>query len=226
VLVVSEPEAVALRSIAPAARITVVRNGVDVAAFAPPTASPDSADVVFAGVMDYAPNADGVAWFADEVWPVVRSSRPDARLVIVGANPPEALRERSKRDPSIVVTGRVDSVQPHLWQGAVSIAPLRLARGLQNKVLEALSAGLPVVATSAVCAGLPAGVERGCVRADTAEEFTEAVLSLLNQSPETRRVKAAESEIRTLSWARELASLEGILRDAAHRGSATSPFLA
>jgi sugar transferase (PEP-CTERM/EpsH1 system associated) len=215
VLVVSEPEAAVLRAIAPGAQVSVIRNGVDVAAFAPPSPPAESADVVFAGVMDYAPNVDGVSWFADEIWPVVKAARTDARLVIVGANPPRALIDRATHDPSLLVTGRVEAVQPYLWQAAVSIAPLRLARGLQNKVLEALSAGLPVVATSAVCAGLPEGVEQGCVRADTAPAFAQAVLSVLNQTPAARRMTAAQSKIEARSWPHELRDVEAILTDAA-----------
>ena len=215
VLVVNEREQAALKAIAPGVQAHVLRNGIDVTSFAPP--SPPSPDpvAVFCGVMDYEPNVEAVCWFATRVWPRVRADRPDARFVIVGSNPASAVQALAHRDASITVTGRVDRVQPHLWNAAVSIAPLFVAQGVQNKVLEALAAGLPVVITSAVGAGLPAIVQKGCATADDAAPFARAVLELMNLAPEARRAMAAAAKVQFLSWSAQLAPLQGWLEEAA-----------
>lgn len=214
-LVVSEAERQALMSLAPGADVRVVPNGVDVDGFKPPGPPSDRPVVVFCGVMDYAPNVEGVCWFANEAWPKVHAARPDARFVIVGRNPNASIKSLAQRDTSISVTAGVAAVQPYLWNAALAVAPLHLARGTQNKVLEALAAGLPAVVTSAVRAGLPSGVERGCVVADEAESFAKTVTRLLDQLPEARRAMAAAAEVGTLTWPAQLAGVEVALRDRA-----------
>jgi glycosyltransferase involved in cell wall biosynthesis len=125
------------------------------------------------------------------------------------------------RDGSVVVTGEVPLVQPYLWDSAVSIAPLQVARGIQNKVLEALAAGLPAVVSTAVAAGLPPNVvERGCLVADEPGDFARAVITLLGQPPAARRAMAAAAKVDSLSWERQLAPIEGIL-DRARLGAAS-----
>ena len=168
-------------------------------------------------MMSYGPNEEGVRWFANEVWPRVRSARSDARFLIVGAEPTRAVRALAEADASITVTGSVPAVQPYLWQSAVSVAPLLLARGLQNKVLEALAAGLPVVVTSAVAAGLPSAIHAGCRIADDPERFASELLDLLAMAPADRRRFAANARLDLLSWSERLKPIEAILRRAASR---------
>jgi glycosyltransferase involved in cell wall biosynthesis len=211
-LVVNQREQDALLGVAPGATVHVLENGVDVSAFAPPgVASPEPA-VMFCGVLDYYPNEEGVVWFAREVWPTVTAERQDARFLVVGANPTKRIKDLAARDPSIEVTGRVESVQPCLWKSAVSVSPLRFSRGLQNKALEALAAGLPVVATSLVVDGLPEPARPGCVAADTADAFATAILNLLRRSPEERRRRAAAADMKALTWEERLQPLEAMLR--------------
>jgi glycosyltransferase involved in cell wall biosynthesis len=134
--------------------------------------------------------------------------------VVVGANPPATVLALAGNGHAIEVTGRVGAVQPHLWRAAVAVAPLRTARGLQNKVLEALAAGLPVVLTSTVAAGLPAGVERGGLTADDADVFARHVVDLLGQSAAARRERAATAGTAALDWTVALSSTSRILAGA------------
>jgi glycosyltransferase involved in cell wall biosynthesis len=130
----------------------VLCNGVDVGHF---TSTGDQNrhvhTAVFTGVMDYEPNVDGVSWFVEQCWPTLRQRFPDARLLVVGSNPVVKVQALA-RVGGVTVTGRVPSTPPFFDQAAVAIAPLRLARGVQNKVLEAMSMALPVVSSSAALA--------------------------------------------------------------------------
>ncbi len=215
VLVVNEREREELRRLAPGANVRVIENGVDLEAFRPQAGPGTQPHAVFCGVMDYAPNVQGALWMARHVWPLVREQRPDARLMIVGANPVRDIRRLSEADPSIVVTGTVPAVQPYLWDAAVAVAPLHTARGVQNKVLEAVAAGLPCVMTSAVEQGVPAAVRPACTVADTAGPFAAAVAAWLDAPGPSRRAAAEKADVKSLSWAARLADLGHVFRDAA-----------
>ncbi len=153
-LVVSEVEKQLFMQRIPGVVPEVLPNGVDVEHFASAgEAARHAHTAVFTGVMDYEPNIDGVCWFVAECWPELRRRFPDARLLIVGSKPvPKVLA--LAQQPGIEVTGRVPTTPPFFDRAAVAIAPLRLARGVQNKVLEAMSMGLPVVSTPQAAQGL------------------------------------------------------------------------
>ena len=114
--------------------------------------------VLFCGVMDYRPNHDAARWLLDDIWPRVQREHPHAVLTIAGSAPQASLRARAAGRADVRITGHVADVRPYFWQSAVFVAPLRLARGVQNKVLDAAVAGLPSVVTSTVYEGLPAQV--------------------------------------------------------------------
>jgi sugar transferase (PEP-CTERM/EpsH1 system associated) len=211
-LVVNERERIALQKIAPNADVVVVPAGIELDAFRPPHPPTSAPAVVFCGVMNYRPNEQGVAWFAAEVWPRVRSIIPNATFTVVGSSPTRAVKNLAARDPSIVVVGHVPTVQPYLWKAAVSVAPIHLSQGIQTKVLEALAAGLPVVVTPAVSRGLPPDVQRLCPIANDPESFARTVIDLLRCSPDDRRHKAASVPLETLRWSEQLRDLERILR--------------
>src|SRR4029453_6312112 len=140
-----------------------------------------------------------------------------AQLTLGGANPRDPSRRLTANHPSIAVTGRVPDTRPYLWKAAVSVAPLRTARGVQNKVLEALAAKLPVVTTSAVYNGLPASAPPGCLVGDSGEEIADAVIRLLAASPQQRRAVSDQAALELLSWEQQFAALPGILQDICRR---------
>jgi sugar transferase (PEP-CTERM/EpsH1 system associated) len=218
-LVCSDRERDTLELMAPGAPIHVIENGVDLAAFHPREPPAVSATVVFCGVMNYEPNRQGILWFAREIWPHIRAARPDARLVVVGSDPTPDVLALSGHE-AIEVVGRVPAVQPYLWASAVSIAPLLLARGIQNKVLEALAAGLPVVTTPNVWEGLPAEARDGCISAAEPAEFAAAVVRLLALPADLRRSIPLACRLDVLTWAHRLSELHGIL-ETARRSSAS-----
>ena len=161
----AEAEPLVRETPALAARVHGVGNGVDHQYFDPLVEVDDpyhgEKAVVFTGAMDYWANVDAVVWFAREVWGRVVREEPAARFFIVGTKPVKSVRALTAL-PGVSVTGTVKDVRLYLKFASVAVAPLRVARGIQNKILEALAMGLPVVATSAAVRGLVPTV-RGCV---------------------------------------------------------------
>ncbi len=212
-LVINEKERTALSAMAPAADVRVLPNGVDIDDFRPAGPAPPSRTVVFCGVMNYAPNEAGASWLVRDVWPTVVARHPDAQLEIVGSQPSASVRALA--GPGVTVTGAVPHTRDSLWRAAVAVAPLHTARGLQNKVLEALAAGVPVVTTSAVREGLPDQVGRGCTVADAADQFAAAIVGLLDRSPDERRAIAGSVDLAGLSWQGPRAQMIDVVRSAA-----------
>jgi sugar transferase (PEP-CTERM/EpsH1 system associated) len=213
-LFVSRDEAATFSALAPesAGRIGWRDNGVDFSAFAPAHAGaspyPEGGPyAVFTGTMDYRPNVDAVTWFADAVLPLIRQRHPALRFAIVGANPAPAVRRLGAR-PGILVTGRVADTRPYLAHAALAVAPLRLARGTQNKVLEALAMARPVVATPEAFAGLRAVPGRDLlVGADAASLAAHAGDVLAGRHPGLGAAGRALVQ-RDYAWDRTLAGLE------------------
>jgi sugar transferase (PEP-CTERM/EpsH1 system associated) len=221
-LVVNARERVLLRQLAPDAPVVVVENGVDLDRFQPAGPPADAPVAVFCGVMNYQPNEAAAVWIARTVWPLVIARRPDARLMLVGATPSGAVRALA--NASITVTGSVPDTRPYLWDAAVGLAPLLTARGIQNKVLEAVAAGLPVVVTPQVREGLPPEIVPAVEVAAAPQEFAEAVLALFERSPAERRAIAGRAAVGALAWPARLETLSAIIA-AAHtrRADGTEP---
>src|SRR5262249_13169349 len=159
---VSDKEADLFRSLAPesASRVYGISNGVDTAFFDPSQAfenpfPPGSRTAVFTGAMDYWPNIDAAAWFAEKILPLLKSAGDGVRFYVVGSNPSPQVRALSA-DPRVVVTGRVEDIRPYMAHADVIVAPLRIARGIQNKVLEGLAMARPVIASPAALEGIDA----------------------------------------------------------------------
>jgi polysaccharide biosynthesis protein PslH len=216
-LITTSRERDALAEFAPVDRVTVVENGVDVATLRPSEPPAATADVVFCGVMDYQPNVEAVLWMAEQVWPLVRRRYPTARFKIVGSSPTPRVAALAAPERGILVTGYVPDVRPELWSSALSVAPLQVSRGIQNKVLEAAAAGLPVVTTSHVAGGLPAAVVPACIVEDAPDEFAAAICNLLALEPAGRRSIANRAELWTLTWPERLRPVRALLESIVSR---------
>lgn len=209
-LVVSTREGEALQSLDEAFTPVVVPNGVDVDAFRNAGQAAAGPEVVFTGVFSYQPNEDGALWLIDHVWPRVRATVPQAHLTLVGMGPSPTLRRRAA-EANIEVTGAVAEVGPYLWRAAVAVAPLETAHGVQNKVLEAVAAGLPAVVTPAVFDGLPEAVRPACRVARGAAAFANEICALLCLSGGDRQALVSRASIEALTWENSLAPLGGML---------------
>lgn len=176
-VVISENERRLLEPFADADRVSVVGNGVRIDSGHVPTSTACGAVVGFLGTMDYAPNVQGVIWFVKHVWPLVRRELPFARFMIIGRAPTRAIR-RLATVPGVIVTGEVYDARRYLARCRVVVAPLKIARGIPNKVLEAMAAKRPVVATTAVASTLAVEPGREIVVANQPSEMAEAVTHL------------------------------------------------
>lgn len=161
-------------------------NGVDTAYFDPLAASAPSAgayDCVFTGAMDYRANVEGALYFMDHIWPQVRKAKPDASFAIVGANPVHAITARDGKE-GVAVTGRVEDIRPWLAKTKLAVAPLLVARGIQNKVLEAMAMAKPVVASAGAMTGIAA--PRDAAMAVPSDKAMAAAIVTLLDDPQAR----------------------------------------
>jgi sugar transferase (PEP-CTERM/EpsH1 system associated) len=217
VIVVSEKEASLLQRRAGDRPISVIPNGVDLDYFrlnGDDGAGSNPPTIVFTGVMDYFPNVDAVGYFCAEIFPAVRRVLPETRFVIVGRNPTREVK-RLGRDQNVMVTGSVPDVRPYLEQASVVVAPFRIARGIQNKVLEAMAMERPVVGTSQAFQGIPATLADGVWVEDTVDGFARAVLTLLGNR-DLRRQQSSQARRyveRHHRWSDYGAQLEQLLQD-------------
>ena len=215
---VSEKEAGLFKQLSPEVenKITYFNNGVDTEYFSPSQNfanpyKPNTRVLVFTGAMDYWPNVDAVRWFAAELFPAICTKIPDLEFYIVGARPTKTVLELSAI-PGVVVTGSVDDVRPYLAFSEIAIAPLRIARGIQNKVLEAMAMEKLVVASPQALEGITAipGIE--LFVADGAEAYIDHVISLL-ENPRMEPGKAARRRvIEDYNWDKNLSRIDRLLQ--------------
>ena len=214
---VSRQEAGLLRQVHPEAsdRIHWFENGVDYEYFRPDAAWPnpfaaDEQAIVFTGAMDYWPNADAVGWFAREALPLIRASLPAVRFYIVGSRPGAAVRELQSL-AGVRVTGRVADVRPYLQHAACVVAPLRLARGVQNKVLEAMSMAKAVVASREALEGIQAEIGREVLAGSDLPATVAAVLAACRGEHAELGQRARARILQAYDWNRNLARLDAWL---------------
>lgn len=211
----TEKETALFTRLAPecAARVEPVNNGVDARYFAPDGALPSpyaagEQAVVFTGAMDYWPNIDAVNWFAREALPALRARRPGLRFHIVGRSPAPAVQALAGE--SVNVTGTVPDVRPYLQHAAVVVAPLRLARGIQNKILEAMAMGRPVVAAAECTEAIHAEPGRELVAARDIAAFVHEVDALLADPARAAAIGAAGRDcvLRRYAWQAHLSAFD------------------
>lgn len=198
-------------------RLRGISNGVDTEYFSPlSTASRETSNtaatrLVFTGVMDYPPNVEGILWFCREVMPLIQS-HTEVQLDIVGRRPNASVRKLAS-NPAVRVVGEVPDVRPYLAQAHIAISPLHLARGIQNKVLEAMASGLPLVVTPQSAEGIAAEDGVHFSVAETAAGFARRVVELA-QDPKKRlqfAVSARELVVSKYSWSAKLAPFRQLL---------------
>jgi polysaccharide biosynthesis protein PslH len=192
VTVVSRAEADVYDSFTQVGAATVATNGVDLDYFAPfeegetvPTRT-----LAFVGALDYFPNEDAAVWFVRDVWPLLRAQFPDAEFRIIGRNPTPAVRALGAV-PGVNLVGQVPDVRPFVASAAVAVVPLRLARGVQNKVLEAMALGKPVIAAPPALAALRTVPGVHLLSASTPQEWVRAVAELLTDPLRRRELGVA-----------------------------------
>jgi glycosyltransferase involved in cell wall biosynthesis len=200
-LVCSADEAALLGDVAPAARTTIVANGVDTRYFAP-RHDPGGQTLLFCGSLDMYPNLEAMRYFFDAMWPTLRSRYPGIEMYVVGRQPPDWLELRASSDHRVHVTGFVDDVRPYFEKATISVCPIREGGGTRLKILDSLAMGVPVVGTSFACSGLNLTHDRDVVMADTVEEFIRQIGRLLGSVESRARLAAAGRQLveREYSW--------------------------
>lgn len=213
-LFVSEQEAALFRQRTGAERVHVVENGIDTE-FYDPAATFKRIDamgslILFTGQMDYRPNIEAVTWFVETILPHIRVSHPQARFAIVGRDPTDAVKALGKQ-PGVTVTGAVADVRGWLAAASVVVAPLRIARGVQNKVLEAMAMAKPVVASAAAATGIDHRdtIRVGASVGEIAEHVTQLLADPSMAADLGRRARA--QVIARYSWEARLAPLDALL---------------
>ena len=198
--------------------VSVISNGVDLDYFSPSGSAYRHASqpaIVFTGVMDYFPNIDAVRYFCQDVFPLVRNSAPEAQFYIVGRNPTREVKAL-KNYPNVIVTGTVPDVRPYLARATVCVAPLRIARGVQNKILESMAIGVPVVGTAESFKGIAATESDGIRIAKDPRSFAEHVVAFL-RTDATLRGQIGRQARRYIEhyhrWEHQGAQLERLLHE-------------
>ena len=230
VTLVSEAEAGLFRRVCPNDKTVAIPNGVDLDYFRPENDGPqpwtplppaDRTNLVFVGALDYRANIDGITWFVSEVWPLLRREMPELTLGLVGRNPAPAVQKLAAT-AGIRVYGTVPDVRPYVAAADLVIAPLRIARGIQNKVLEAMALGKAVVCSPAALEGIDATPQRDLLLAAAPMEWLAGVRRLLGDAELRQRIaqQGREHVQHEYSWNVALAALHGLLAPSRSRGDA------
>jgi len=214
-LLVSNPEKNILQNHTKSARLHAVSNGVDIDFFSPDQGvdlKNTAPTLVFVGAMDYLPNVEGIGWFVEQILPMVQEAIPDIHLQIVGSKPTKEVLALQRMD-NILVTGFVEDVRDYLLSADICIVPLKIARGIQNKVLEAMAMGKPVVCTEEALTGIDAEPGECVLVENDPGLFAKAVIRLIND-PNLKKdlgEKARERMVNEYAWSNKLKQLRRIM---------------
>ena len=204
--------------------IIAISNGVDLDYFCPtfsqeqasrnqsPETSNQQPVIVFTGAMNYYANIDGVVWFAKEILPLIKKEIPAIQFYIVGSNPTKEVLSLSSNN-GVTVTGYVPDTREYLNKAMVVVVPLRIARGIQNKILEAMAMGIPVVATPQAFEGIEAQPERDVILGENVEKIAEGVLKLIREASLRKSLgdNARRVTEKNYCWTKNLEMLDSIL---------------
>ncbi len=189
-------------------------NGVDTDFFQPDNTAYEPHSISFIGRMDYFPNQQCMLEFCHETWPLIQEKIPDAKLYIVGADPSKQIRALENIN-GVIVTGSVKDVRPFILKTAAMVAPLKIARGTQNKILEAMAMGVPVVSSSLAAGGIDAIPGEHFLTADSPSEYASKLINLMESEPFRTKYAVAGRE-RMLShhaWHKSMEKMESLIQD-------------
>lgn len=218
-VMVSADDAAQLARETGAAHVAVVSNGVDVESLQPVEREPGSKTLIFAGRQDQHANHDAARHFASTAWPAIRAAQPDARLLVVGANPPADVQALANAGLGIEVTGFVPDVRPYFERAAAAVIPIRAGGGTRLKVLDALALGMPVISTTFGASGLDLEPGVDVLIADEPDDFVAQVLRLFGDPDLQARLSARARRIAEdrFSWQRIADDLSTVYLDAVRR---------
>ena len=217
---VSEAESQLFERLSPGAKRSVIRNGIDFQHyngktynFQPQDIIPKSPYIVFTGAMDYKPNVDAVCWFVENTFSLIKDQIEDIGFYIVGSNPNKHVKRLPGKHSRVYVTGYVNDVRPYVKKAELSVAPLRIARGVQTKILESIALGCPTVATREAAVGIGSIGDLVNITTADAKEFAMTVTNVYNTRQQQReKIKLGLKTLsRQLTWQNELAKLETYL---------------
>lgn len=211
-IVTSKIEAEVFRSFIPGMQISAISNGVNFEYFKPNSFNYEEKRLIFTGQMDYFANVDGILYFNREILPLIKKKIANVKLYIVGNKPAKDIVNLAKED--VVITGFVEDVRSYIQKSAVCVVPLRIARGIQNKILEAMSMGVPVVTTSQACQGIDVCPGEDIFIEDSPEGFANRVIDLLKDRDLRKQMamrgrKTIEAKFK---WNKNLEQIDKILQ--------------
>ncbi|MCX7995458.1 MAG: glycosyltransferase [candidate division WOR-3 bacterium] len=198
-------------------RLEIIPNGVDLNYF---TYYPDEFHIpntiIFSGNMSYFPNIDAVLFFYHNIFPKIKKAIPEIKFKIVGTNPAPSILKLNSFDRDIIITGYVDNIAEHLGKSAIAIAPMLSGSGIQNKILEAMAVGTPVVATKLATNAIRVTPEENILLADTPDDFADCVIKLLKDGNLWRKISLNARKLveREYTWEKIVKKLETVYKNA------------
>lgn len=193
--------------------ITVIPIAVDTQKLQPVNRKVGSKNIVTLGTLHYPPNADGIRWFFNEVFPLVQKRMPDAALTIIGKNPPQDFIELAERNPGVIkVTGYVDDLRPYLEESALMVVPVRAGGGMRVRILEAFAYAMPVVTTTVGLEGIHGTPDHDVLVADTPADFANRTVELLENASlqEKLAINGRELATKKYDWQAVLSAMRPI----------------
>ncbi len=193
--------------------IGILQNGVNLSTFSRVDVPLEENRIIFTGNMPYFANSDAASYFCTEIMPLIRRDIPEAKIYLVGQNPPASVKALASEN--VIVTGFVEDISAEYCKSVVNVAPIRFGAGTLNKVLEALALGLPTVSTSIAVAGMPESIRKYIHIADTPQDFATVVVDILrNREVYTEKAKQAAASVREeFAWETILNKFEGELQE-------------